>query len=190
VTLDAPYSLLRELDRYGEDDLPPVETWHPENGRDIDIRIDRDGSWYHEGTRITRQRLVRLFSTVLRREGDDYFLVTPAEKCRIRVDDAPFVVVLLDVEGEGDRQMLRFTTGTGDVFALDAAHPLRIELDPATGEPSPYVLVRRGLEARLSRPVYYQLAELLTEGGPGQTAGHGVWSAGRFHLVATDLGPT
>ena len=158
--------------------LPPVEKWHPAHCGDIDIRIARDGTWFHEGTPVGRRELVRLFSTILRKDGDDYVLVTPAEKMRIKVEDAPFLAVLLRVEGEGRDQKLIFTTNVGDETIAGPDNPIRVEINPRTREPSPYVHVRRGLEAKIARAVYYQLAELAVPGA-GQHAGKLVlWSGG------------
>ncbi|HEX7969136.1 MAG TPA: DUF1285 domain-containing protein [Stellaceae bacterium] len=147
----------------------------------FDIRIARDGTWSYRGSPIARMPLVRLFSTVLRRdEQGTYWLVTPAERGRITVDDAPFVAVELAVEGEGREQALIFRTNIDDTVAADGDHPLRVVNDPATGEPNPYVLVRAGLEARLSRPVFYELVELGKEERVGDATLFGVWSKGRF----------
>lgn len=158
--------------------LPPVEKWRPTHCGDIDIRIARDGTWFHEGTPVGRRELVRLFSTILRKDGDDYVLVTPAEKMRIKVEDAPFLAVLLDVEGTGRNQKFIFTTNVGDETVAGKENPIRVEIDPKTREPSPYVHVRRGLEAKISRPVYYQLAELAVP-GEGEYGGKLVlWSDG------------
>ena len=140
--------------------LPPVERWNPAHCGEIDIRIARDGTWYHQGSPILRHAIVRLFSTILRKDADGYHLVTPAEKLRIQVEDAPFVAVLLHREGTGAAQRLIFTTNVGDEVKVDAAHALRVAIDPDSGAPSPYVHVRRGLEAKLSRAVFYQLADL------------------------------
>jgi len=161
--------------------LPPVERWNPSLCGDIDIRIARDGTWYHEGTPIGRKEIVRLFSTILRREADGIYLVTPAEKMRIRVDDAPFLAVLLDRHGKGREQRLVFTTNVGDEVFASAENPIRVAADPTSGEPAPYVHVRRGLEARIARPVYYQLAEMAEPGDdPLQL---GVWSCGCFFIL-------
>jgi hypothetical protein len=160
--------------------LPPVEKWHPAHCGDIDIRIARDGTWYHEGTPVGRKELVRLFSTILRRDPDGYVLVTPGEKMRIVVEDAPFLAVLLDVEGEGRDQTLRFTTNVGDETVAGAANPIRVETDPETDEPAPYVHVRAGLEARIARAVFYQLADLAVPGAGEDTGFLGVWSGGQF----------
>ena len=127
---------------------------------DIDIRIAADGTWFHEGTPIGRARLVRLFSTVLRRDGDDYFLVTPVEKMEITVEDAPFVAVLMRREEEGAEQALTFTTNVGDEVRADDEHPIVFRIDQETGEGAPYIEVRAGLEARISRAVFYDLVEL------------------------------
>lgn len=161
--------------------LPPVDDWHPAHCGDIDIRIARDGRWFHDGCPIARRELVRLFSTLLRKDGDDFVLVTPAEKLRITVEDAPFLAVLLDVEGAGQTQKLVFTTNVGDRAVACAANPIRVVTDAATDEPSPYILVRGGLEARLSRPVFYQLVALAVPGAAEHTLG--VWSDGVFFLL-------
>jgi len=125
--------------------------------------------------------MVRLFSTVLRREEDDeYYLVTPVEKCQIEVEDVPFAAILLDVEGQGSSQSLRFTTNVADEIELDVQHPLRFEVNPTTGEPSPYILVRDRLEARLARSVYYQLVELAEQHKIGDSDWLGIWSHGEF----------
>jgi hypothetical protein len=155
-----------------------VEKWHPAHCGDIDIRIGRDGTWFHEGTPVGRRELVRLFSTILRKDGDDYVLVTPAEKMRIVVEDAPFLAVLLRSEGDRQARKLIFTTNVGDETVAGADNPIRVEIDPETREPAPYVHVRRGLEAKISRAVYYQLAELAVP-GDGANAGKLVlWSNG------------
>jgi hypothetical protein len=163
--------------------LPPVEKWNPAHCGDIDIRIARDGTWFHEGTPVGRKELVRLFSTILRKDPDGFHLVTPAEKMRITVEDAPFIAVLLDVAGSGRDQRLRFTTNVGDEVVANVQNPLRVETNPDTHEPAPYVHVRRGLEARLARPVFYQLADLAVP-GEGRHAGFlGVWSEGVFFPI-------
>ena len=157
-----PDDILALLEKANKDEqgLPPVHRWHPEYQADIDMRIARDGRWYYLGTPINRAAMVRLFSTIIRREADDYFLVTPVEKLRIQVEDAPFVAVSLEaVEDEG-RQKLVFTTQVGTTLVAGPRHPLRVEIDPQTGEPAPYVLVRDNLEALLSRTVFYQLVDM------------------------------
>jgi hypothetical protein len=161
--------------------LPPVERWNPAHCGEIDIRIARDGTWFHQGTPIGRKEIVRLFSTILLKEADAFYLVTPVEKMRIRVEDAPFQAVLLDPEGTGRDQRLVFTTNVGDQVVAGPDNPIRVETDPRTGEPAPYVHVRRGLEARISRPVFYQLADMTDS----QTDSNilGVWSSGRFFVL-------
>ncbi len=160
--------------------LPPVHLWNPAHCGDIDIVIRRDGLWMHEGTPIGREALVRLFSTVLRLDPDGYHLDTPVEKLRITVEDAPFLAVRVDRDGEA----LRFLTNVGDVVEAGPDHPLRVETDPATGEPAPYLHVRRGLEARLTRPVFYELAELAEPRATPEGARFGVTSNGAWFPIA------
>ncbi|QXH37218.1 DUF1285 domain-containing protein [Pseudomonas muyukensis] len=163
--------------------LPPVHLWNPDFCGDIDMRIARDGTWYYLGTPIGRKPMVRLFSSIIRRDGDDYFLVTPVEKVGIRVDDAPFVAVLLDVEGQGEGQVLRFTSNVEDQIEAGPGNPLRVELDPATQEPSPYVLMRGNLEALVHRNVFYQLVELAVPRVIDGDVWLGVWSRGEFYPI-------
>lgn len=163
----------------GGHSLPPVHRWNPPLSGDIDIRIARNGDWYHEGTRFERQALVKLFASILKREGDEYFLVTPVEKWRIRVEDAPFVAIDCEVLGEGNEQQLVFMTNVDDRVHCNAEHPLRVVTDPVSGEPAPYVLVRDGLEAKLARSVFYRLVELADD----QDGASGIYSGGvRFSL--------
>lgn len=138
--------------------LPPVHLWHPEHCGEIDIVIRADGVWMHEGSPIGRAELVRLFSTVLRKDPDGYHLVTPVEKLKITVEDLPFRAVTL--ERDGDR--LRFTTDVGDTVEAGADHPIVVETDPVTEEPAPRVHVRGDLWARIVRPVFYDLVETAT----------------------------
>ena len=147
----------------------------------FDITIARDGTWFYRGSPIGRLALVRLFSTVLRRDADgSYWLQTPAERGRITVEDAPFVAVEVTRRGEGREQELIFRTNIDDTVAADADHPLRVVDNPATAEPNPYILVRNGLEARLTRPVFYELVELGHEERVGDATLFGVWSKGQF----------
>jgi hypothetical protein len=139
--------------------LPPVHLWNPAVCGDIDIVIRRDGLWLHEKTPIGRQELVRLFSTVLRKDPDGYWLVTPVEKMRITVEDVPFHAVRVDRDGD----VLRFLTNVDDEVEAGPENRIRVETDPATGEPTPYLHVRRGLEARIDRSVFYELVELAQE---------------------------
>ncbi|MCY1327516.1 hypothetical protein D9M71_52950 [compost metagenome] len=172
--------LLAQISAHKEKGLPPVHLWNPPFCGDIEMRVARDGTWYYLGTPIGRKPMVKLFSSIIRRDGDDYFLVTPVEKVGITVDDAPFVAVTLAVEGEGEQQVLRFTTNVEDEVEAGEANPLRIEFDPQTEEPAPYVLVRANLEALIHRNVFYQLVELAV---PRMLDGQewlGVWSGGQF----------
>jgi hypothetical protein len=136
--------------------LPPVHLWNPPHCGEIDIRISRDGRWRHRGSPIGRDALVRLFSTVLRKDADGFYLVTPVEKLKIVVEDAPFIAVQVDRVGEG----LRFLTNVGDWVEAGPDHAIRVETDAASGEPAPYIHVRGGLEARMTRPVFYELVEM------------------------------
>jgi len=160
----------------------------PEGVRRFPIRIARDGTWIHEGRPIHRLPLVKLFSTVLRRDEDGaYWLQTPVEKGQIEVEDAPFTAVDLSVEGRGKDQVLRFKTNLDDWVACDAAHPLRVEPGD-DGGPRPYVLVRERLEALLLRPVYYRLAEVAVPGRVDGAEALGVWSAGSFFALESPGG--
>lgn len=156
--------------------LPPVDKWNPTHCGHSAMRISRDGTWFHEGSPICRLPMVRLFSTILRREPDGrYVLVTPVEKLDIDVEDAPFVAVELKSESEGPERSLAFRLNTGDVVVAGPDHLLRVE--EREDGPHPYLGVRSGLEARIARPVYYELAELaLAEGGEPP----GLWSGGAF----------
>ena len=139
--------------------LPPVHLWNPAHCGEIDIRIRKDGVWFHEGTPIGREALVRLFSTVLRKDPDGFHLVTPVEKMKIVVEDAPFIAIRVDREGG----TLKFQTNVGDEVEAGPDNAIRVEMDPTTGEPRPYVHVRRGLEALIARPVFYELVEMAVE---------------------------
>ena len=154
-----PDALLAVLEKAEKDasGLPPVHKWHPDHVAEIDMRIARDGQWFYQGGPIERPAMVRLFSTILRREGERYYLVTPVEKLGIQVEDVPFVAVALDVLEEAGEPVLAFTTHVGATVVADEAHPLRVEIDPATGEPSPYVYVRDDMEALIHRNVFYEL---------------------------------
>ena len=168
---------LTELQRLiDERRLPPVEQWNPEHCGHSGMRIARDGTWYHDGSPIGRPAMVRLFSTVLRREPDGrHVLVTPAEKLDIDVEATAFRAIQMKREGEGRTQRLAFLLDSGDAVILGPDHPLSI-VHTDQG-PSPRILVRHGLEAELARPVYYDLAELALAGGDEPP---GVWSDGRF----------
>ena len=153
--------------------------------QDFDIRIAADGSWYHEGGLIGRPALVKLFASVLRREADgSYWLVTPVERGRITVDDVPFVMVSASFDGIGEAQVITLSSNVGDEITLGDAHELVMRRTGGGEDAKPYVSVRPGLEGRLARPVYYELAERSTAGPDGR---FGVWSAGRFFALESDL---
>ncbi len=159
--------------------MPPVHLWNPAFCGDLDMRIARDGTWFYLGTPIGRFELVKLFSSILKREDGKYFLVTPVEKVGITVDDAPFVAVDFDATGSGAEQVLSFFTHVGDTAVAGKDHPIRVERDPQTGEPSPYVLIRAGLEALIDRKSFYRLVEL----GSHHQGWFGLWSSGQFFPV-------
>jgi hypothetical protein len=167
--------------------LPPVHLWNPPFCGDLDMRIAQDGTWFYMNSPIGRKPLFKLFSTVLRHDEDGkYYLVTPVEKCGIRVDDAPFVAIRMLVEGEGRDQVIRFETNVDDEVTVDADHPLRVEDEPGTGGLKPYVLVRARLEALVSRALFYDLVARGTVEGDW----FGVWSSGIFWPMkpARDIG--
>jgi len=156
--------------------LPPVEKWNPSHCGDSEMRIARDGTWYHQGSPIGRVEMVRLFSTILRREPDGrHVLVTPGEKLDITVEDAPFLAVEVKNEGEGPGRKLAFRLNTGELVVADTGHALRFE--KRDDGPHPYLHVRGGLEALVARPVYYELAEMALQDGSDPP---GVWSGGAF----------
>jgi hypothetical protein len=169
----------------GKKGLPPVHLWNPPFCGDLDMRIARDGTWFYLGTPIGRPEMVRLFSTILRRDGDDYFLVTPVEKVGIMVDDAPFVAVDFERVGEA----LRFETNVGDFVDAGADHPIRVVQDAETGEPAPYVHVRANLEALIDRKSFYRLVELGEVAVVDGEDWFGLRSGGAFFAVipAADL---
>ncbi|WP_293901037.1 DUF1285 domain-containing protein [Phenylobacterium sp.] len=158
--------------------LPPVHLWNPAHCGEIDIVIRKDGGWVHEGSPIGREALVRLFSTILRKDPDGFHLVTPVEKLRITVEDAPFVAVRVDREGEA----LKFLTNVGDTVEAGPDNPIRVDMG-ADGAPRPYVHVRRGLEALISRPVFYELVEMADERATPDGAGLGVASNGAWFAL-------
>ncbi len=167
--------------RLGDRRLPPVDAWHPTHCGDSDMRIAADGTWWHAGTPIGRPELVRLFSTILRREADGSFvLVTPGEKLDIAVDDAPFVAVEATIDGSGAGTSIAFRLNTGDHVIAGPDHALRLET-AADGSPRPYVHVRSRLDALVLRPVFYHLAEVALAIDPP-----GLWSGGAFF----PFGPT
>ncbi|MFV0333365.1 MAG: DUF1285 domain-containing protein [Tropicimonas sp.] len=169
--------------------LPPVELWDSPFCGDLDMEIRRNGTWFHQGTPIGRPALVRLFSTILRRDGDAYFLVTPVEKVGIRVEDAPFVAIDANAAGSGRDQAITFTTNVGDSVTAGPDHPIRLHHDAGTGEPAPYVLVRRNLEALIDRKTFYRLSALGARHRHRGEDWFGFWSGGTFFpaIPARDL---
>jgi hypothetical protein len=162
--------------------LPPVHLWNPAHSGEIDIVIKRDGRWLHEGSPIGREALVRLFSTVLRKDPDGFHLVTPVEKMRIVVEDAPFIATRMDRVLTETGEALRFLTNVGDEVEAGPDNPIRVEVGE-DGEPRPYVHVRRGLEALISRPVFYELVEMAEERATPEGPTLGVASNGAWFAV-------
>lgn len=157
--------------------LPPVHLWNPPFCGDLDMRIAQDGTWYYLNSPIGRKPLMKLFASVLRFDDDGkYYLVTPVEKCGIRVDDAPFTAIRMKREGEGREQVIGFETNTDDEVTVGAAHPLRFAVEEGTDGLKPYVLVRANLEALVSRALFYDLVAA----GAVEGDWFGVWSLGRF----------
>lgn len=162
----------------------PVEKWNPPYCGMIDMRIAADGTWFYMGSPIGREAMVRLFASVLRKDEDGgTYLVTPVERCGIRVDDVPFVAVELHTEGEGTDQRLTFRTNVGDIVTVDGAHPLRFVVDEANDGVKPYFTVRGRLEARVNRAVTYQLLDLGVEAEHEGARWFGVWSGGLFFPI-------
>ncbi len=182
VTLDAENLIASARAAQADGKLPPVHLWNPPFCGDLDMEIRRDGTWFYNGTPIGRAPLVRLFSSILKLEDGKYFLVTPVEKVGIRVEDAPFVAQDFEAAGAGPGQVITFTTHVGDTVIAGREHPIRVVRDPS-GEPSPYVMVRAGLEALIDRKSFYRLVDL------GEAHRHegvdwfGVWSSGEFFPI-------
>lgn len=163
----------------------PVHDWNPPFLGTIDIRIAADGTWYHLGTPIRRERLVKLFASILRREQDGTIcLVTPAERYAIQVDDVPFLAVEMIVDGVGREQILSFRTNMDEKVSAGEAHPMRFAMDGPDGETRPYIMIRDGLEALVVRSVFYDLVDLGMTHEVDGTERFGVWSAGRFFVMA------
>ena len=177
-----PLKGLKEAEKAaGAKGLPPVHLWNPAFCGDIDMRISQDGTWFYINSPIGRKPLVRLFSTILRHDEDGkFYLITPVEKVGIRVDDAPFVAVAMEVSGEGRGQVLRFRTNCEDEMTVDADHPLRFAKEEGTDGLKPYVLVRGRLEALVNRAIFYDLVER----GVAEGEWFGVWSSGVFWPMA------
>ena len=165
--------------------LPPVHKWNPDFCGDIDMQIKANGQWMYMGTPIGRPALVKLFSSILRHDDDDcFYLITPVEKVRIVVDDAPFIATLVTKVLDEGVEFLRFTTLTEDVIVLDAEHPLWVNYDAPDGEPRPYIHVRDRLDALIHRNVFYQLVEWATVQEIDTKLFYAVQSAGQWFVIA------
>jgi hypothetical protein len=172
------------LARVGAKGLPPVERWNPPFCGNLDMRIATDGTWFYLKTPIGRPALVKLFASVLKREGDSYFLVTPVEKCGITVDDAPFLAVELKTEDTAEGRVLHFRTNVDDWVACGPDHMLRFEPEVGTGGLKPYLHVRRDLWAKVTRSLFFDLVELGEERDVDGETMFGVSSMGRFFPMA------
>lgn len=159
----------------------PVEKWNPDYCGEMDMVIKADGSWWHEGSPLTRRGLIDLFASILRKNADgETYLVTPVEKIKIAVERAPFVAVRVDIEGEGKSQRIFFTTNLDDVVEAGPENPIRVETDPETLEPAPFVTIRGRLEASLKRSVFYELVEHAVERDTDEGKQLGIWAGGEF----------
>lgn len=182
IVTPSPESLAssaRAAAKEGKRGAPPVHLWNPPFCGDLDMRIARDGTWFYLGTPIGRPELVKLFSSILRKDGADYFLVTPVEKVGITVDDAPFVAVDFNQVSGG----LQFETQVGDVVVAGPDHPIRVLRDPDTDEPSPYILIRANLEALIDRKSFYRLVKLGEEDVIDGQDWFGIRSQGQFFPI-------
>ena len=176
-------SLLQALSEHSVQNNAPVHLWDPPFCGDLDMIIQADGRWDYNKTPIGREKLVRLFASVLKREGDDYFLVTPVEKIGIQVVDVPFIVVAMERFEQGGHHALKFTTNVGDQVIAGPDHELSFEKSDDLQSLKPYVHIRGGLKARLSRPVYYELANQVVEHVIEGNSHLGVWSSGQFYQI-------
>jgi len=172
------------LARAGAKGPPPVERWNPPFCGDLDMRIAADGTWFYLKTPIGRPALVKLFASVLKREGDNYFLVTPVEKCGITVDDAPFLAVELNVENGAEGRVLHFRTNVDDWVECGPQHALRFEPEAGTGGLKPYLHVRRDLWAKVTRTLFFDLVDIGEEREVDGKAMFGVASMGAFFAMA------
>ncbi|MAX74317.1 MAG: proteophosphoglycan precursor [Nioella sp.] len=179
-TADSLMKAAREAQKGGK--IPPVHLWNPEFCGDLDMEIRRDGTWFYMGTPIGRHALVKLFSSILKLEDGQYFLVTPVEKVGIRVVDKPFVAVDIEAAGAGAEQVISFTTNVEDTVIAGPEHPIRVVRDEE-GEPSPYVMVRAGMEALIDRKSFYRLVDLGESHDVDGTDWFGVWSQATFFPI-------
>jgi len=154
-------SILKDILKYEDKKFPPVHLWNPPLCENVEMRIDREGRWFFMNSPIGRERMVKLFSKVLRLDEDgEYYLVTPVEKIRVEVEERPFLIIDYQLIKKGKEQLISFETNTSDIFLLDKDHPITVSINPITDEPKPYVLVRSNLEGIISRNIYYKLIEL------------------------------
>jgi len=165
----------------------PVNSWNPDFCGNLNIKIKKDGTWLYNGSPITRIKLVRLFSNILKREGCNYFLVTPVEKVGIMVEDAPFLVNNLDITGEGKGKVFEFTTQVGDTVQLSKKNPLRFVFDSKSLEPSPYILIRDNLEALIDRKNFYRLIHSAETSEYKNEDWFGVWSKNIFFPITPSV---
>lgn len=182
LTPDAD-SLAKSASALNKKGPAPVHLWNPPFCGNLDIRIARDGTWYYLGTPIGRKRLVKLFSTILRKDDDDYFLVTPVEKVGIQVDDAPFVAVDFEVHGSGKNQEILFKTNVDEEAIAGPKNKIRVIHDPNTDEPSPYVRIRSNLDALIDRKSFYRLVDIAENYSIKGEQWFGVWSSNEFFPI-------
>ena len=163
IELDSLFADLLATQEQSSASMPPVHLWKPQLSGDMDLLIDREGRWIHEGGEIKRPAMVKLFASILVYEEGDYFLITPVEKWRIKVEVAPLFVIAAERETRDGSQAIKLTTRTGDIVVVDSQHPLSMQPFPGSQEPLPLVLIRRNLQALLSRNVFYQIVEWAAE---------------------------
>jgi hypothetical protein len=163
IELDSLFADLLATQEQSSASMPPVHLWKPQLSGDMDLLIDREGRWIHEGGEIKRPAMVKLFASILVYEEGDYFLITPVEKWRIKVEVAPLFVIAAERETRDGCQAIKLTTRTGDIVVVDSQHPLSMQPFPGSAEPLPLVLIRRNLQALLSRNVFYQIVEWAAE---------------------------
>lgn len=175
VTPEMLVKVLPDIDSF------PIEQWHPKTVGDIAIYIDADGQWFYQGTPFIRKKMIRLFSRLLRKEGDHFYLVTPVEKLQVRVEDVPFVIVDVEFAGSDDQKTITFTTSIGDTCILSERCPLHVVPEHLSKNKifKPYVRIRHALEAKVNRNVFYQLVEKSEQ----YEEQYGVWSDGQFWLL-------
>ena len=166
-----------------ESEPAPVHLWNPPYCGELDIRITRDGNWHYNKSPIGRKRLVKLFSNILKKEGDFYYLVTPVEKIKIQVDDAPFLIVDIESKTVNGTQEITFLTNTETEFSLGSKNPLRILFKNHTQEPSPYVVVRKNLEGLIDRKTFYRLIEKSGFHSHKGASWLGIWSQNVFFPI-------